>query len=170
MDGGTWRAAVHGVAGSWTWLSDFTFTSHLHAMEKEMATHSSVLAWRIPGMGEPGGLTSMGSHRVGHDWNDLAAAVAAVPNKAGQKHPETEVQEVETYRKPDGLNDQGSSKWTDNSWGCISNKYMENCIRLKLCEPFLAIPVAGPARHSPEFVSSHHFQCWLKHHTTECGI
>ena len=123
-------------------------------MEKEMATHSSVLAWRIPGMGEPGGLTSMGSHRVGHDWNDLAAAVAAVPNRAGQKHPETEVQEVETYRKPDGLNDQGSSKWTDNSWGCISNKYMENCIRLKLCEPFLAIPVAGPARHSPEFVSS----------------
>ena len=55
-------------------LSDFTFTFHFHALEKEMATHSSVLAWRIPGTGEPGGLPSMGSHRVGHDWSDLAAA------------------------------------------------------------------------------------------------
>ena len=58
-------------------LSDFTFTFHFHALEKEMATHSSVLAWRIPGMGEPGGLLSLGSHRVGHDWSDLAAAAAA---------------------------------------------------------------------------------------------
>ena len=74
MDGGAWWAAVHGVARSWTWLSDFTFTFHFHALEKEMATHSSVLAWRIPGTGEPGGLPSMGSHRVGHDWSDLAAA------------------------------------------------------------------------------------------------
>ena len=56
------------------WLSNFTFTFHFHALEKEMATHSSVLAWRIPGMAEPGGLPSMGSHRVGHDWSDLAAA------------------------------------------------------------------------------------------------
>ena len=62
-----WWAAVHGVTRSQTRLSDFTFTFHLHALEKEMATHSSVLAWRIPGMGEPGGLPSMGSHRVGHD-------------------------------------------------------------------------------------------------------
>ena len=61
-----------------TRLSDFTFTFHFHALEKEMATHSSVLAWRIPGTGEPGGLPSMGSHRVGHDWSDLAAAAAAV--------------------------------------------------------------------------------------------
>ena len=74
MDGGAWWAAVHGVAGSRTQLSDFTFTFHFHALEKEMATHSSVLAWRIPGTGEPGGLPSMGSHRVGHDWSDLAAA------------------------------------------------------------------------------------------------
>ena len=59
---------------SWTWLSDFTFTFHFHALEKEMATHSSVLAWRIPGTAEPGGLPSMGSHRVGHYWSDLAAA------------------------------------------------------------------------------------------------
>ena len=67
MDGGAWWATVHGVAKSRTRLSDFTLTFHLPALEKEMATHSSVLAWRIPGMGEPGGLPSMGSHRVGHD-------------------------------------------------------------------------------------------------------
>ena len=67
MDGGAWWAAVHGVAKSRTRLSDFTFTFHFYALEKEMATHSSVLAWRIPGTGEPGGLPSMGSHRVGHD-------------------------------------------------------------------------------------------------------
>ena len=74
MDGGAWWAAVHGVAKSRTRLSDFTFTFHFHTLEKEMATHSSVLAWRIPGTGEPRGLPSMGSHRVGHDWSDLAAA------------------------------------------------------------------------------------------------
>ena len=79
MDRGAWWAAVHGVSKSWAWLSDFTFTFHFHALEKEMATHSSVLAWRIPGTEEPGGLLSMGSHRVGHDWSDLAAA--AVRNK-----------------------------------------------------------------------------------------
>jgi len=67
MDRGAWKAAVHGVAEGWTRLSDFTFTFHFHALEKEMATHSSVLAWRIPGTGEPGGLPSMGSHRVRHD-------------------------------------------------------------------------------------------------------
>ena len=67
IDGGAWKAAVHGVAKSWTQLSDFPFTFHFHALEKEMATHSSVLAWRIPGTGELGGLPSMGSHRVGHD-------------------------------------------------------------------------------------------------------
>ena len=67
MDGGASWAAVHGVAGSQTQLSDFTLTFHFHALEKEMATHSSVLAWRIPRTGEPGGLPSMGSHRVRHD-------------------------------------------------------------------------------------------------------
>ena len=67
MDGGAWWAAAHGVAEGRTRLSDFTFTFHFHALEKEMATDSSVLAWRIPGTGEPGGLPSMGSHRVGHD-------------------------------------------------------------------------------------------------------
>jgi len=74
MDGGAWWAAVHGVVKSWTRLSDFTFTFHFPALEKEMATHSSVLAWRIPGTGEPGGLPSTGLHRVGHDCSDLAAA------------------------------------------------------------------------------------------------
>ena len=80
MDGGAWWAAVHavhGVAKSWTQRSNFTFTFHFHALEEEMATHSSVLAWRIPGTGEPGGLPSMGLHRVGHDGSNLAAAAAA---------------------------------------------------------------------------------------------
>ena len=72
MDGRAWWATVHGVAKSQTRLSDFPFTFHFHALEKEMATHSSVLAWRIPGTGESGGLPSMRSHRVGHDWSDLA--------------------------------------------------------------------------------------------------
>ena len=67
MDRGAWWAAVHGVAKSQTQLSNFTLTFHFRALEKEMATHSSVLAWRIPGMGEPGGLLSMGLHRVGHN-------------------------------------------------------------------------------------------------------
>ena len=77
MDGGAWWAAVHGVAKSRTRLSDLTFTFHFHALEKEMATHSSVLAWRIPGTGKPGGLPSTGSHRVRHKWTDLAAAAAS---------------------------------------------------------------------------------------------
>ena len=76
MDGGAWWAAVHAVAKSRTRLSDFTFTFPFHALEQEMAAHSSVLAWRIPGMGEPGGLLSLGLHRVGHDGSDLAAAAA----------------------------------------------------------------------------------------------
>ena len=67
MDRGAWWAAAHGVVKNRTQLSDFSFTFHFRALEKEMAPHSSVLAWRIPGMGEPGGLPSMGSHRVGHD-------------------------------------------------------------------------------------------------------
>ena len=77
MDRGAWKAAVHGITEGQTWLSDFTFIFHFHALEKEMATPSSVLAWRMPGTGEPGGLPSMGSHRVRHDWSDLEAAAAA---------------------------------------------------------------------------------------------
>ena len=78
MDGGAGKAGVHGVAEGRTQLSDFPFTFHFHALEKEMATHSSVLAWRIPGIGEPDGLPSMGSHRVGHNCSDLAAAAAEI--------------------------------------------------------------------------------------------
>ena len=73
MGGEAWWAAIYGVAQSWTRLSAFTFTVHFHTLEKDMATHSSVLAWRIPGTREPGGLLSLGLHRVGHDWSDLAA-------------------------------------------------------------------------------------------------
>ena len=81
MDGGAWEAAVHGMEKSQIWLSDFTFTFHFYALEKEMATHSSVVAWRIPGTEEPGGLLSMGSHSVGRDCRELAAAAAAVGEK-----------------------------------------------------------------------------------------
>ena len=83
MDGGALWAAVHGVAK--TRLSNFTFPFHFPALEKEMATHSSVLAWRIPGTGEPGGRPSMGSHRVGHDWSDLAAAAVLLSGPKGIK-------------------------------------------------------------------------------------
>ena len=100
MDGGAWWAAVHGVTKSQTQLSDFTFTFHFHALEKEMATHSSFLAWRIPWTEKPGRLQSMGSHRVRHDWSDLAAAsgmekcgcnfivnLFALKNNIGNWHP-----------------------------------------------------------------------------------
>ena len=75
MDRGAWWAAVHGVAKNRTRLSNFTFTFHFHALQKEMSIHSSVFAWRIPGMVEPGGLPSMGSHRVGHGWSNLVVVV-----------------------------------------------------------------------------------------------
>ena len=78
MDREAWRAVIHGVTKSWTQLNDLTFTFHFHALKKAMATHSSVLAWRIPGMGEPRGLMSMGSYRFRHDRSDLAAAAAAL--------------------------------------------------------------------------------------------
>ena len=90
MDGGAWWAAVHGVTKGRTWLSAFTFTFHFHALEKEMATHSSVLAWRIPGMGEPGGLLSVGLHRVRHDWSDLAEAAAIQIRSWTLRIPRTE--------------------------------------------------------------------------------
>ena len=77
MDEGAWLAVVHGVTKSQTRLRDFPFTFHFHALEKEMATHSSVLAWRIPGTRESGGLPSLGLHRVGHDWSDLTATATA---------------------------------------------------------------------------------------------
>ena len=85
MDGEVWWAAVHGVAKSRTRLSDFPFTFHFHTLEKEMATHSNVLAWRIPGTGDPGGLPSLGSNRVGHHWSDLAAAAADLIDQRSKK-------------------------------------------------------------------------------------
>ena len=84
MDRGAWWAAVHAVAKSQTWLCDFTFTFHFHALEKEMATHSSVLAWRIPGTGKLVGCSLWGL-TVGHDWSDLAAAAAAWPKNQNIK-------------------------------------------------------------------------------------
>ena len=108
MDGGAWWAAVHGVARSQTRLSNFTFTFHFHAL-KEMATHSSVLAWRIPGTGEPGGLLSMGSHRVEHDWSDLAAAAAA-----GFVHPTESAIFLHNSRA------MQKSRWEDpGCWECV---------------------------------------------------
>ena len=92
MDGGAWWAIVRGVAKNQTRLSNFTFTFHFHALEKEMATHSSVLAWRIPGTGDRGGLPSMGLHRVRHNLSDLAAA-AAEASSSNQPDKFTERQE-----------------------------------------------------------------------------
>ena len=109
MDRGAWWAAVHGVARNQTRLSDFTFTFHFHALEKEMATHSSVLAWRIPGMGEPGGLSSVGSHRIGHDWSDLAAAVCH-REKAMAPHSSTLAWKIPWMEEPGRLQSMGSRR------------------------------------------------------------
>ena len=107
MDGGAWKAAVHGVAGSRTRLSDFPFTFHFHALEKEMATHSSVLAWRIPGMGKPSGLPSMGSHRVRHDWSDLALAIA-IYGEGNGTHSSTLAWKIPWTEEPGRLQSMGS--------------------------------------------------------------
>ena len=111
MDGGAWWAAVHGVAKSWKWLSDFTFTFHFSALEKEMATHSSVLAWRIPGMGESDGLPSMGSHRVGHDWSDLQ-------------------QQQQKYKT--GFGDQSDAEKIDRPWGQSNDAVLSLEIWIKI--------------------------------------
>ena len=101
MDGGAGRLQSMGSL-SWTWLSDFTFTFHFHALEKEMATHSSVLAWRTPGTVKPGGLLSMGSNRVGHNWSDLAAAfpiVIVICSKGPVAHRTNNICSLALYRK-----------------------------------------------------------------------
>ena len=100
--------SVPGVANSLTWLSNFTFTFHFHAFEKEMAIHSNIFAWRIPGMGEPGGLPSLGLHRVRHDWSDLAAAEAAAAAAAACP-PHMQAKKCSKFSKP-GFN----SMWTVN--------------------------------------------------------
>ena len=107
MDGGVWEAAVHGVEKSWTRLSDFTFTFHFHALEKEMATHSSVLAWRTPGMTEPGGLPSVGSHTVRHDCSDLAAAAFSNKEKAMAPHCSTLAWKIPWTKEPGRLQSMG---------------------------------------------------------------
>ena len=107
MDGGAWWATVHGVAKSQTRLSDFTFTVHFHALEGTIATYSSVLAWRIPGTGEPGGLPSMGSHRVRHNWSELAAAAAAT-EKATVPHSSTLAWKIPWTEEPGRLQSMGS--------------------------------------------------------------
>ena len=111
MDGGARWAAVQGVMKSRTQLSDFTFTSHFDTLEKEMAPHSSVLAWRIPGTGEPGGLPSMGSHRVGHDWSDLAAAVV----QKVKNLPAIQETQVQSRRPRCNPGDPGSIPWSGRS-------------------------------------------------------
>ena len=108
IDRGAWWAAVHGVTKSRTRLSDFTFIFRFHALEKEMATHSSVLAWRIPGTGEPCGLPSMGSHRVGHDWSDLAAADWS--EKVMAPYSSTLAWKIPWTEDPGGLQSMGSRR------------------------------------------------------------
>ena len=113
MDGEVWWAAVHGVAKSRTQLNDFPFTFHFHALEKELTTHSSVLAWRIPGMAESDGLPSLGSHRVGHDWSDLAAAAADVTSV-----------EVSPAGAREQLKEGGLAwdVWQGNFWGQLASE------------------------------------------------
>ena len=113
--------AVHGIATSQTQLSDFTFPFHFPALEKEMATHSSVLAWRIPGTEEPGGLPSMGSHRVGHDWSDLAAAVAKynIALKLPSSPPNSQIK-TNLQNKSGQLTIYAPPKWTEEPGGLQS--------------------------------------------------
>ena len=112
MDGRAWWAAVHGIAKSPTRLSDFTFTFHIHALEKDMATHSNVLAWRIPGTGEPGGLPSVRSHRVGHNWSDLAAtddqiSSPASPSRISQINCENKIASKKDHKESTSLHTVG---------------------------------------------------------------
>ena len=115
MDGRTWWAAVYGIAKSWIRLSDFTFTFHLHVLEKEMATHSSILALRIPWTEEAGRLLSMGSHRVGHYWSDLACMHALEKEMA--THSSVLAWRIPGTGEPGGLPSMGSHRvgldWRD---------------------------------------------------------
>ena len=122
MDRGAWWAAVHGVARSQTRLSDFTLTFHFHALEKEMATHSSILNWRIPGMGEPGGLPSMGLHRVGHDWSYLAAAAATAASLVTQLVRNLPAMQV-TWVQSLGWEGPGEENGYPLQYSCLENPH-----------------------------------------------
>ena len=127
MNGGTWWATVHGVTRSWTWLSDFTLFFHFHALEKEMATHSIVLAWRIPGIGEPGGLPSMGSHRVGHDWSDLVAAAAA--GSASVEEPSCQCRDTRHVGSIPGLGrSPGEGNGNLHQYSCLENPHRQRSL------------------------------------------
>ena len=133
MDGGAWWAAVHRVARNQTRLRGFTFTFHFHTLEKETATHSSVLAWRIPGTGESGGLPSLGSHRVGHDWSDLAAAITlqyCIGFAIHQHESATGIHVFPILNPPPTSFPSGSSQ-------CTSPKHPVSCIKPELVIPFL---------------------------------
>ena len=150
MDGGAWWAAVHGVAEGRTRLSDFTFTFHFHALEKEMATHSRVFAWRILGMGEPGGLPSMGSHRVGHDWSDLAAAAYSLLSqgescmRSWSARPCGPRGLCEGMSKPPHISGQRGH--------CICKATQRGCgLSLAVCQPCKSLAVRrGSCRKFPE--------------------
>ena len=159
MDGGAWWAAVHGVEKSWTRLSDFTFTFHFHALEKEMATHSSVLAWRIPGMWEPGGLPSMGSHRVGYDWSDLAAAssnTALCTRSCQHRHTkETTGCAQATWNLPQGI----IRYWSKETF---SQTKVISSAEVRLANKSIWISKLWSVRKRNRSVSSSRSEVWVK--------
>ena len=136
MDGRAWWAVVHGIAKNRTPLSDFTFTFHLHALEKEMAAHSTVLAWRIPGMEEPGGLPSMGSYRVGHDWSNLAAAAVNVMTSS-LDYKLHEGRDLICFWSP--FTSRSVFLERINEWIKNEKKKKENCFPVLSCLSFLMI-------------------------------
>ena len=137
MDGGAWWATVYGVAESRTWLSNFTFTFHLHALEKDMATHPSVLAWRIPGTGEAGGLLFTGLHRIGHNWSDLGAAAADSILKSRDITLPTKVHLVKGMVFPVVM--YGCDSWTVKKAECqIIDAFEPWCWRRLLRVPWIA--------------------------------
>ena len=126
MDGDSWWAAVHEVAKSRTRLSNFTFTFHFHALEKEMATHPSVLPWRIPGTAEPGGPPSMGSHRVVHDWNDLAWLLWASQVALVVKNPPSNAGDVrDSGLIPGSGRFSGGGPGSPLQYSCLENPWTE---------------------------------------------
>ena len=131
---GAWRAAVHGVAKSRTRLSNFTYTLHFHALEKDMAIHSSILAWRIPGTGEPGGLLSMGSHRVRHDWSDLAAAAAAGHGSNLDLHPQIMDKEAVAHILPYSCLENSMHR---RAWWAIIHRVSKSQIQLKWLSTYM---------------------------------